>query len=268
MPATRRTWRIKAGRKPVRLHIRLVAEKAMLPNAESLVGNIGALTPLGIGSVALAGLLVGIAPSSFPLISIASGFGAAASADGSDRRHRGLRLALGFVLGIVTIDTALGAVFGLAGFAVMRVIAPLLAPAFALLAALLTVIGLALLRVVRIRVPVLVPTPRMPSNFLSAYLLGLPFGLSSCPACTPLLLPVLGAASFTADPLLGAVLMFSFGVGRGVPVVVAGELTGTLRRLLRSWILVAWFERVSGVLFLLAAVYVAYQALVYAGWMS
>jgi cytochrome c-type biogenesis protein len=171
-------------------------------------------------------------------------------------------------MGIVTVDAALGAAFGLAGFAAMRAIAPLLAPGYALLAALLAFIGLALLRVVRVRIPVLIPTPRIPSTILGAYLLGLPFGLSSCPACTPLLLPVLAAAAFAADPLLGAVLMFSFGVGRGVPVVVAGELTGTMKRLLRSWILVEWFERAGGLLFLLAAVYFAYQALIYAGWVS
>lgn len=240
----------------------------MLPNVELLLANIGTLTPLAVAGVAFVGLLVGVAPSSFPLISIASGFGAGFDQASDHGRHRGLWLSLGFVVGMVTVDTALGALFGLAGFAVMRAIAPLLAPAFAVMAAVLVFIGLALLRVVRVRIPVLTPAPRMPSTFLGAYLLGLPFGLSSCPACTPLLLPVLGAAALAADPLLGAVLMFSFGVGRGVPVVVAGEVTGTLRRLLRSWVVVEWFERAGGVLFLIAALYFAYQALIYAGWVS
>ena len=30
-----------------------------------------------------------------------------------------------------------------------------------------------------------------------------------------------------------------------MPVVIAGELTGTLKRLLRSWIVVEWFERAA-----------------------
>lgn len=240
----------------------------MFPDAESVVNNIGTLTPLAVAGVALAGLLIGIAPSSFPVIAIASGFGAGSAADGSGSRHRGLWLAIAFVLGIVTVDTALGAIFGLAGFAVMRAIAPMLAPAYALLAVLLAFMGLALLRVVRVHIPVLTPTPRMPSNFIGAYLLGLPFGLSSCPACTPLLLPVLASAGLAADPVLGAVLMFSFGVGRGVPVIIAGGVTGTLKRLLKSWILVEWIERGGGVLFLLAAAYFAYQAVFYAGWLS
>jgi cytochrome c-type biogenesis protein len=236
----------------------------MLPDPESLVGTVGALTPLAVASMALAGLIVGIAPSSFPLISVSAGLGAA-SEPGKDR-FRGLWLALGFVAGIVTVDAALGAVFGLAGLAVISVIARMLAPAFALLAALLAFTGLALLRVVRVRLPVITPTPRRPATFLGAYLMGLPFGLSSCPACTPLLLPVLGAAAFTADPVLGAGLMLAFGVGRGVPVVAAGAATNLLRRLLHSWILVERLERAAGVLFLGAAAYFAWQALRYAGW--
>jgi cytochrome c-type biogenesis protein len=150
----------------------------------------------------------------------------------------------------------------------MRTIAPWLAPVYALIAAALAVIGLALLRVIRIRIPALTPSFRMPSTFLGAYLLGLPFGVSSCPACTPLLLPVLGAAALSADPVLGAALMFAFGVGRGLPVIVAGEAAGMLKRLLSSWVLVERFERAAGVLFLIAAVYFTYQALVYAGWVA
>ena len=240
----------------------------MLPDIEPLLGNIGTLTPLAVASVALVGLLVGIAPSSLPLISIASGLGAGSESVAGRLRHRGMWLSLGFVMGIVTVDAGLGALFGLAGFAVMGAIMPWLAPTFAVMAAVLAFIGLALLRAVRVRIPVLAPTPRIPSTFASAYLLGLPFGLSSCPACTPLLLPVLGAAALGADPLLGAVLMLSFGVGRGVPVVIAGGVTGTLKRQLRSWILVERFERIGGVLFLLAAAWFAYQALYYAGWVT
>ena len=238
----------------------------LLPDPESLLGNLGSLTPVAVAAVALAGLIVGIAPSSFPLISIASGFGAANQTLGDRNRHRGLVLALGFVAGIVTVDAILGALFGLAGFAVMRTLAPLLAPAFALMAAMLAFFGLVLLRVVRVRIPVLVPTPRVPSTFVGAYVLGLPFGLSSCPACTPLLLPVLGTAALAADPGLGATLLLAFGVGRGVPVVLAGGVTGVLKRLLGSWVLVERFERVGAVLFLLAAAYFGYQALFYAGW--
>jgi cytochrome c-type biogenesis protein len=40
-----------------------------------LLETITTLTPYAVGLVAVAGLIVGIAPSSFPLLSIAAGLG-------------------------------------------------------------------------------------------------------------------------------------------------------------------------------------------------
>jgi hypothetical protein len=65
------------------------------------------------------------------------------------RRVGGLWLSAGFALGIA-VDAVSGALFGLAGFAVLRVLASSLAIAYALLGIILAVTGLALLRVVHI----------------------------------------------------------------------------------------------------------------------
>ncbi len=84
---------------------------------EPLLQEITALTPFAVVLVALAGLVVGIAPSSFPLISIAAGLAAGQGAAASGKRRiEGLWLSVGFALGIATIDAVLGALFGLAGF--------------------------------------------------------------------------------------------------------------------------------------------------------
>ena len=66
-----------------------------------LLQNITGLTPLAVGLVTLAGLVVGIAPSSFPLISVAAGLAVSrGSADPGGWRGEGLWLAVGFALGI------------------------------------------------------------------------------------------------------------------------------------------------------------------------
>lgn len=138
----------------------------------------------------------------------------------------------------------------------------------ALLTVILTVAGLALLRVIHIVVPVLTPSAKPTRSFLGSYLLGLPFGLSTCPACTPLLLPVVAAAAATVDPLMGAVLMATFGLARGIPVVVAGTAAGSLAHLRHTRQFTLWAERAGGMLMLLAALYFLHQAAVYAGWLS
>lgn len=235
---------------------------------EPLLQDVTGLTPLAVALVALAGLVVGIAPSSFPLISVAAGFaisrGAAAS---GKRRIEGFWLSLGFALGITAVDAVLGALFGLAGFAVLRVLASYLAVAYGLLAIILFVTALALLRIIHIVIPVTRPTARPTGTFLGSFLLGLPFGLSTCPACTPLLLPVVAAAAATADPLMGAVLMATFGLARGIPIVVAGTAAGSLAHPRRSHRFTLSAERIGGALMFAASIYFLYQAILYAGWL-
>ncbi|MEO5765413.1 MAG: cytochrome c biogenesis protein CcdA [Casimicrobiaceae bacterium] len=234
---------------------------------EPLLQNINGLTPLAVGLVMLTGLVVGIAPSSFPLISVAASLAASRGiADSGDRGSGGLGHSAAFALGIATVDAVLGALFGLAGFAVLRALASFLALAYGLLGLVLAITGLALLRVVRVVIPIVVPSPKQTRSLVGSYLLGIPFGLSTCPACTPLLLPVVVAAAATADPLLGAVLMFTFGLARGVPIVLAGTLAGKFARLRRTRPFLLWVERIAGALMLASALYFFYQAAVYAGW--
>lgn len=238
-----------------------------MPDVSELLRHLDALTPLSVGLVVLAGLIVGIAPSSFALLSVAAGL-AAGQANAGGNRTQGLWLSAGFALGIATSDAVIGALFGLTGFAVMRVLASMLGLAYGVLSALLVVIALALLRVIPVRLPVLVPSREPGGNFFKTYLVGLPFGLSTCPACTPLILPVVAAAAATADPLMGAVLMLMFGIARGVPMIIAGTLAGKLFRAKDTRGFVRWAERIGAALMLGAAVYFVYRAAVYSGWMS
>lgn len=236
---------------------------------EPLMQEITALTPYSVALVALAGLIVGIAPSSFPLISVAAGLATRRGAVSSASSYNeGLWLAVGFVLGITTIDATLGALFGLAGFAVLRILASYLALTYFLLAAVLIVVGLALLRLVHIVVPTFAPSPKSARGLISSYLLGLPFGLSTCPACTPLLFPVVVAAAGTASPLMGAVLMTTFGLARGVPIVVAATVAGGVAHFRQTRIFTLWAERIGAALVFAAALYFIYQAALFAGWLK
>lgn len=235
---------------------------------EPLLENISTLTPYAIGLVALAGLVVGIAPSSFPLLSVAAGLSSGQGETKTKvRRLHGLCLSAGFALGIATADAVLGALFGFLGMAVLRTLVSFLALAYTLLAIVLIVLGLALLRVIRIVIPLLAPSTRSSKTFLGSYLLGLPFGLSTCPACTPLMLPVVAAAAFTGDPLMGATLMLTFGLARGVPVVITGTVTGSLAQFPYTGPFTRAIERAGGVMMLAAAVYFFYEAAFYAGWL-
>ena len=83
-----------------------------MTDIEPLLQNLTALTPLAIALVALAGFIVGIAPSSFPLLSVAAGLaagrGATDSTDSGKRRNEGRWLSAAFALGIATMDALIG----------------------------------------------------------------------------------------------------------------------------------------------------------------
>ena len=212
-------------------------------------------------AVGLAGLLVGIAPSSLPLYSVVGGY-VVAQASG---RARGLLLASGFVLGLASVDAGIGVLFGFLGEGVVLAMARHLALTNLLLALLLAVLGLALLRKLYIRAPVLRPRVRRAGTFAAAYALGVPFGLTTCPECTPLVLPVLGAAAATGSPWLGGLLLFGFGLARGVPLLALGAAAQELERVPRAARWIPAIERAGGILLLAAAAYFFYQSAVYAG---
>lgn len=215
-----------------------------------------ALSLLGLSGVALAGLLVGVAPSSLPLYSVVAG----TVGGQAGRRTKGLLLSAGFALGMATVDAAVGLLVGLLGFAVLAGIVRYLALTDLLLAALLTVLGLALLRKIHITIPVLRPAARRVDTVVAAYALGVPFGLSACPACTPMMLPILGAAAATGSPWLGGLLLFVFGLSRGVPLVLVGAAADGAKRVPHFTMWVPTVERVGGTLLLIAALYFLYQS--------
>jgi cytochrome c-type biogenesis protein len=232
------------------------------------IAGIPTTCPLAFAVVALAGLIMSVTPSTLPLVPVVIGFvvGRRGEPARPVTKTRALALSVAFVLGMATVDAAIGALFGLLGYYVVMTISSYLDLTNLLIAALLVFLGLALLRKVRVPLPTARPRLRRADSLPAAYLLGIPFGLSVCPACTPLVLPVLGAAAATGVPWVAAALLFTFGLGRGVTVVVAGTAAGALASVERSARWVPAVERIGGVLLLLAAVFFLYQSAMYAGY--
>lgn len=218
-------------------------------------GGLEALGSVSLAAFAIvfaAGFVMGLAPSSYALYPVVAGFVA-----GDERRSgsRALALSMAFVLGTATVDAALGALFGWFGGVVIEAVARYLVVWNLLAAAILGLFGLVLLRVVRIRWPVVRMTWRKVHSVPGAYALGIPFGLTTCPACTPMVLPMLGAAAATGTWWFGAALMFVFGLARGVPLLLLGTGAGLVDRVRGSGRWIRNLERVAGGLLLLAALY-------------
>lgn len=218
-------------------------------------GGLEALQSVSLVAFAVvfaAGLAMGLAPSSYALYPVIAGF---VAGDEERSGRRALALSGAFVLGTATVDAALGALFGFLGGVVIELVARYLVLWNLLAAAVLALFGLALLRVVKVRWPVATMTWRKAHTVPGAYALGIPFGLTACPACTPMVLPMLGAAAATGTWWFGGALMFVFGIARGVPLLLVGAGAGLLDRVRGSGRWIRPVEVAAGALLLLGAVY-------------
>jgi cytochrome c-type biogenesis protein len=226
--------------------------------------HVSIVSLAGLALVAAAGLLMGVAPSSLPMYSVVVGSVAARSGSSSGVR-RGLFFALGFALGLAVADALLGALFGFFGQAVVAALAGSLGLMNLAIGALLAIVALALLRLIRVPWVRVSARPRELKSFGGAFGLGLPFGFSTCPACTPITLPILGAAAATGSLWLGAALMFVFGLARGAPLLAAAVAADVVKFVPRVAPLMPWIERAGGALVLAAALYFFYLSAFYAG---
>ena len=118
-----------------------------------------------------------------------------------------------------------------------------------LVAVLALVMGLNLLGVLRLPLPAgpdpmrwtkSVPVPVAP---IAA---GLAFGLAASPCTTPVLAVLLGWIATSGRPLVGVVLLASFGVGQVMPLLIAGSAAASVPRLLALRPIGRWVPPISG----------------------
>lgn len=93
------------------------------------------------------------------------------------------------------------------------------------------------------------------TGLLGALLLGLIVGLAGSQCGTPVLVAILGIVMAKGKLAYGASLLFAYGLGRGVPIVVAGTFAGVVKALpaMERW--THWMERSAGVLLIAIGLY-------------
>jgi cytochrome c-type biogenesis protein len=170
---------------------------------------------------------------------------------------RGFRLSFVFALGILASIAIIGAVTAALG-RIMGDVGPYGRYA---IAAIFIVVGLYLMDFLRLPETGVVLKPlQLRSAYLSAFLLGLVFGIALGPCTFAFMAPVLGLVFQWADvhPLAAAGLLCAFGLGHAGVVAVAGGVTARVQAYLdwgnRTHIIV-WIKRAAGALVLLGGAY-------------
>ena len=199
--------------------------------------------PTTLAVVFLGGLLTSLGPCSLSLLPVTLAY---LAGFGSDRGASPWQRSASFAAGIVASLVLLGLLSGLLGRIYGQI--PGLIPTLAALLALL--MGLNLLGLFRLPMPT-GPDPerwrkRVPAP-LAPLAAGLAFGLAATPCTTPILAVLLGWMAQTGKPLVGMLLLTSFGAGQVVPLMLAGTAAASLPTLLNLRRLGQWVPPVSGV---------------------
>lgn len=216
---------------------------------EDFLQRFGAWLPHASGAAVFVAIVAGVLASAVCPCTVPVGLGVATAAGGTESQERrsGIFIALAFFVGIVVNLTLLGAVAGRLGAILTESFGRYWAlgmAIFSLVAALVAFWGprLKVQRLADLRRP----------GISGAFLYGFVFSLGTSAAPLLVLLTV-SAAQARAE--YGLLLAFAFGIGRGLPFLMAGLFAGLIMRFAA---LTRWrrpLQIVSGCALLTVAVY-------------
>ena len=218
---------------------------------EAITRIVADLSPLAYVAVFLGGVLTSLGPCNLSMVPVIIGY---VGGQHEVTRRRGFWLATFFTLGSSLTFVLLGLVAAKIGalFGTQKAIL------YWFVAVVCLLIGLSLLGVLHVSFDFLArlrPTRVVKTGLLGALLLGLVVGLAGSQCGTPVLVAILGIAMAKGKLAYGAALLFVYGLGRGVPIVLAGTFTGVVKALpsLQRW--TRWMERAAGVVLIAIGLY-------------
>lgn len=213
-------------------HLRIVAEQASL--ASLLIGFTTGFV-FSFNPVALAAIPVSLA-----------------YVTKSHEQRVAIHYAASFVLGMLLVHVALGAIAAVGGLWVQN----LLGRYWGLvLGPLLIVLGLAWPGWIKLRLPQLAIRARRATSVWGAGALGAAFAVAVCPICTPTLAVLLGVAAGVGSITFGVLLLLAFALGRALPIFLGGWAVGTLEAMKPLAMHQRLFEVLGGIALVLSGLY-------------
>lgn len=237
-------------------------------NAEALAaqltsGAVSAGASFGIAFVG--GLIAGFGPCVLPMLPAVFGYVTGTVAHDTTARRptglllRGLGLSAVFVLGMSSVFAVIGAVAGALGRAFM--------PGgwtYYAVAAICAVLALQMLGVITLpldRFNALLPKTRPErAGVLGAALFGMLFGLVASPCSTPILAAIAAIAATTGNAAQGGALLFVYGLGKGVPLLLLGMASGSLGVMRKVSAITPLLNKLAGIGLIGAAAYLLWLA--------
>lgn len=203
--------------------------------------------------VFLLGLIMSLTPCIYPMIPITAGI---LQAQSSKSLITSFFLALSYTFGIATTYAILGLFAAFAGQAIGSFMNH---PAFIIpLVALLLYLALAMIGLYDMYIPrFLQPRDKKVrgGSFISAFTFGAISGIVASPCLSPGLVCLLCLVTTLNSLLLGFILLFSFGIGLSVPLLIIGTFSSSLSLLPRAGMWMIEIKKLFGFLMLAMCLY-------------
>ncbi|MEI6915993.1 MAG: cytochrome c biogenesis protein CcdA, partial [Armatimonadota bacterium] len=193
---------------------------------ESIGAVISEATILAYLLVLAAGVVTSLGPCNLAMVPVIVAY-----IGGSSEIPRGRAVVMSslFALGSAVTFTALGVAAALVGGMFGTAHSVL----YYLVAAVCIAVGLSMLGAINLSFPQFSAggiAGKIKQGFLGAFLLGLILGIAGSQCGTPALVAILSVAMAKGKIAYGAALLFLYGIGRGVPIVIAGASAGAIVR--------------------------------------
>jgi thiol:disulfide interchange protein DsbD len=215
--------------------------------------NFGHKSLLAIFLLVFAGgLALNLTPCVYPMIPITISYfgGQAQGKKGSLIAHSVL-----YVVGMAVTYSILGVVAAMTGglFGAAQQYPPVLIG----IALVMVLLALSMFDVYEFRVPQFLNrlAGNSRSGFLGTFVMGLTVGIVAAPCIGPFVLGLLTYVGNSANAVLGFALFFVLALGMGVPFLVLGVFSGSIRSLPRSGAWMIWVRKVFGFILIAMAVY-------------
>lgn len=206
--------------------------------------------------VFIGGAATGMNPCVYPTIPVIIGF---ISGQKSQTKARGLALALTFVLGLAVTYVVLGVTVGFIG----DVLGLSRAGWMYIVAAVCILVGLNMAGLLPINFSTWAPGQSKwseMSGFAGALVLGMLFGLVASPCAMPILTLILALIASKGEVAYGSVLMFTYAIGHGLPLIIIGTVAGALTSLERFTGYSVVIQRVGGWMLIVVGAYFIWTA--------
>jgi len=219
---------------------------------------LGGSPLIAIGAAFAGGVLTGLSPCIYPMVPIVSAYVGSRSI-GVKTRLSSFLLSLGYVVGMAAVYAMLGMVAALTGSLFGRISTSPWALLF--VANILMVCALNILEVMPF--PTWFsgrPVEASARGVSGAFLLGAASGLVASPCTSPVLFGLLTFVATTKRVMYGGALLFTFSLGMGVLLIIAGTFSGVAATLPKPGRWMIGIKKALGLLLLGLAEYYLIKA--------